>query len=175
MRRQTLFLAVLSAVGLAGCAYRPPGGLAAIRNFDAQAYSGVWYEAARFDHVFERGLTRCRATYTVQPNGGVKVLNEGYDPVKAAWRKAEGSARLVGEPSVGSLRVSFFWPFTAGYHVLDWNRTPPETALVCSDSRDYFWILSRDPVLAEDHYNRLVGQIAGYGFDTNRLIRVTQE
>ena len=157
----------------AGCGTgRPPRGIQPVAGFDLQAYLGTWYEIARLDHVFERGLEQVRAEYSLNPDGSVRVLNSGFDPAKKKWKTAEGRARFAGAADQASLAVSFFRPFYAGYHVFALD--PREYALVTSGSRDYLWILARSKTLPPERTAALLAQAAAAGFDTNALIWVKQ-
>ena len=157
----------------AGCGKSvPPAGIQPVAGFDLSAYLGTWHEIARLDHSFERGLEQVRAEYALNPDGSVRVLNSGFDPAKKKWKTAEGRARFAGAADVGSLAVSFFRPFYAGYHVFALD--PREYALVTSGSRDYLWILARSKTLPPERTAALLAQAAAAGFDTNALIWVKQ-
>ena len=112
---QWLVPLLAGATLLAGCVpTSPPEGITAVTPFDLQRYQGRWYEQARLDHSFERGLTDVSATYQLQPDGSVRVVNRGFDPAKSEWREAVGKALFVGSHDTGSLKVSFFGPFYGG-------------------------------------------------------------
>ena len=113
--RLSFHLLVLLGVGmlLAGCT-RVPAGLRPVTGFDSQRYLGKWYEIARLDHSFERGLTNVTAEYAVRPDGSISVVNRGYSPRAGKWRQVRGVARFRGDKTVGSLSVCFFWPFWGG-------------------------------------------------------------
>jgi len=162
----------LVAMLCAGCG-QIPDGVQAVDGFDAERYLGTWYEVARLDHSFERGLSRVTATYAARDDGGIDVLNRGYDEEDGEWREARGRARFVGPRDVASLEVSFFGPFYGGYNVIDLD--PGYTiALVAGPNRDYLWILSRDPTPAPAEVERLVARARSLGFDTSGLIYVSQ-
>ena len=150
-------LFVLSAaLFLAGCAATAAQpGVVPVSPFDVQRYQGQWYEIARLDSWFERGLSEVTARYTVQPDGSLQVLNRGFDAASGAWREAEGRALLVAGPNTASLKVSFFRPFYGGYHVVTLDPVY-QWALVVGDDLSYCWILARTPQLAEDVRGRLV-------------------
>ncbi len=148
-----------------------PDGVEPVRGFDLERYLGRWHEIARLDHSFERGLSRVTADYSRRDDGGVRVLNRGYDAAKGAWKEAEGRAYPIGETEVASLKVSFFGPFYGGYHVIALD-ADYRWALVAGPSRDYLWILAREPQLDPAIYARLVAQAAADGFPVDRLIRV---
>lgn len=155
----------------AGCGTPlPPQGIQPVAGFDLPAYLGTWYEIARLDHYFERGLEQVRAEYSLNSDGSVRVRNSGYDPAKKKWKTAEGRARFAGAADRASLAVSFFGPFYAGYHVFALD--PREYALVTSGTRDYLWLLARSKTLRPERTAALLAQAAAAGFDTNALIWV---
>lgn len=167
------FLFCLLAFILTGCTSIPEG-LQPVKNFNAQRYLGTWHEIARLDHRFERGLTQVSATYTQRADGGIDVLNRGFDPVKGAWREAQGRAYFLQTPDIASLKVSFLWPIYGGYHVivLDPNY---RYALVAGPSRDYLWILARDKHLPPAVLTELKLAARHAGFDVNALMMVKQD
>jgi len=148
-----------------------PMGLEPVGGFDLERYLGLWYEIARLDHSFERGLSRVTATYALRKDGGVDVLNRGYNGEKDSWKEARGKAYFVGEPTVGSLKVSFFGPFYGGYNVIRLGEDYAY-AVVCGPSRDYLWILSREPRMDQSLLDGLVEFAKGAGFATEELIFV---
>ena len=169
-----LVMSAMALVGLVGCQTAPPAGLTPVSDFRPEAYLGTWYEMARIDHSFERGLTHCQAIYSQRSDGALRVLNRGFDPLRQEWREAEGVARFRSDAHTGSLKVSFFGPFYAGYHVLAWEPRAPSYAVVCSNTRDYLWILARERALPPATLRQIIQQVQTWGFATNRLLFVTQ-
>lgn len=163
---------VLSGVSLAlGCT-GVPEGVEPVRGFEIDRYLGTWYEIARLDHRFERGLTDVTATYAPRADGGITVRNRGYDPEAGTWEDATGRAYFRGDPSVASLKVSFFGPFFGGYHVIALDREGYADALVTGPSRDYLWILAREPELPAARREALVGLARDAGYAVDELIWV---
>lgn len=134
-----MFLGVTAL--LSGCT-QVPKGVTPIQNFKLERYLGKWYEIARLDHSFERGLTQVSAKYSMREDGGVRVINSGISSETNQSKIAEGKAYFIGSENIGSLKVSFFGPFYGGYHIakLDPNY---QMALVIGPNTDYAWILSR--------------------------------
>ena len=170
------FVAVLltALIGTTGCSTAPPEGVSAVTPFDIERYLGKWYEIARLDHSFERGLTDVSATYRLQADGSVEVVNRGYDPKRGGWREAVGRALFTGDRGRGSLKVSFFGPFYGGYHVVALDQKEYAWSLVMGPDRDYLWILAREKRLPEDVRARLLELARGYGIDVGGLIGVEQ-
>lgn len=170
MKNFTLFFALL----FNGCVALP-SGIYPVQKFDLNRYLGNWYEIARLDHSFERGLNNVSAEYSLRQDGGVKVLNRGYDPLKKVWKQAEGRAYFLSDPTTGSLKVSFFWPFYGGYNIIDLDRDTYAHALVCGPDRSYLWILSRATSLDRKIIDELVRKAEELGFDTSALIYVSHD
>lgn len=175
MTRST-FLPLLMAsllLALAGCTSAPPN-VQPVGNFQLERYLGSWYEIARLDHSFERGLTRVTADYSLRPDGGVKVVNRGYAADRQEWKEAEGKAYFVGRPDQGHLKVSFFGPFYGAYVIAELDKDY-QYSLVTGPDTSYFWILARTPTLDEAVKQRLVDRAASLGVDTRKLIFVPHD
>ena len=174
MRRARLALRIAGPcaglLALSGCV-GAPDGVTPLRGFDATRYQGEWFAVMRLDHSFERGLTNVSATYSAQGDG-VKVVNRGFDRKACRWRSIEGQARFLETPEVASLAVSFFGPISGGYHVIALDRKAYGWAMVAGPTRDYLWILSRNPQLAPEVRARLIAQARDLGFPVDKLARV---
>ncbi len=143
-----------------------------VKEFDLSRYLGEWYEIARYDHSFERGMDNTMAHYILQDDGKVVVLNTGWEDGK--FKLAEGKAKYldpVDDP--GALRVSFFWFFYSDYNVMmvDDNY---QISLVGSKAQKYLWILSRTPVPDPDLLQMVLEEAQKRGYDTSELIWVDQ-
>jgi apolipoprotein D and lipocalin family protein len=171
--KRRLFLLLLPAL-LAGCVTRPDN-ITPVAHLDTARYLGKWYEIARMDHSFERGMSHVSAEYSARDDGGLKVVNRGYKAVDAKWKEAIGKAYFVGEPDQGFLKVSFFGPFYGSYIVFDLDQENYSYSLVSGPDKSYFWLLSRTPKLDDATKARLVGKAQALGFDTSKLIYVSQD
>jgi apolipoprotein D and lipocalin family protein len=169
--RRVLFTTLLL---LSGCV-KMPDNVSPVSEFDLNRYMGKWYEIARLDHSFERGLTSVTATYSQREDGGVRVINRGYNADKELWKSAEGKAYFVGAETEGYLKVSFFGPFYGSYVILELDRKNYSYALVCGPNRNYLWVLSRTPVLDGEIVDRLVQKAKALGFETEKLIYVAHK
>lgn len=162
---------VLVIVLLAACTSLPDD-VAVVGDFELERYLGTWYEIARLDHRFERGLSSVTATYSMRGDGGVNVLNRGYKASADEWDEASGKAYFVDEPDVGRLKVSFFGPFYGGYNIVELDKDRYRYALVAGPNRNYLWILSRAPTLDDGILTALVSTATRLGFPTDELIYV---
>ncbi len=162
-----LLLLVLSAcTGL-------PEGVEPVENFQLGRYLGSWYEIARLDHSFERGLSCVQAHYSLREDGGVRVINRGYDSGNGEWREAEGKAYFVGSSDSGYLKVSFFGPFYGAYVIMALDHEGYRYSLVSGPDRSYLWILSRTPEMDPATLERLIGQAREADYPVDKLIFVS--
>ncbi|MDO9214876.1 MAG: lipocalin family protein [Methylococcales bacterium] len=158
---------------LAGCTGLPDN-VRPVNDFKAEKYLGKWYEIARLDQSFERGLTHITAEYSLRDDGGLKVLNRGYSASENKWQEAEGKAYFVGDPSQAHLKVSFFGPIYGSYIVFELDRDNYQYALVSGPDKSYLWLLAREPKIKDDIKKTLIAKAASLGFDTSKLIFVDQ-
>jgi apolipoprotein D and lipocalin family protein len=174
--RRTLALLCLM---LAGCTKTtterlnlPP--LTTVPSVDLQRYLGTWYEIASYPQSFQEGCTGTTANYSLQEDGTIKVLNRCREgSLNGKERRAEGEARVVDKTTNAKLEVSFFGPFWGDYWIIALGDNY-EYAVVGHPSRDYLWILSRDPHLPPDVYLRLLSHVEAMGYDRKRLQRTVQ-
>jgi apolipoprotein D and lipocalin family protein len=166
-------LGLYMSIFLFGCV-GIPSNITPVKGFDIERYKGTWYEIARLDHSFERGLEKVTAEYGAKSDGGITVENKGFDPKSGIWKKAVGKAYFVGDPHEGRLKVSFFGPFYGGYNIIGLDEKDYSYALVCGPDRSYLWILARKPYLDESIKSQLVQKAEAFGFETEKLIYVKQ-
>ncbi|MDO6763020.1 lipocalin family protein [Agarivorans sp. 1_MG-2023] len=168
MKKTVIFVAVLLISACSG----KPEGIEPVSNFQLQKYLGTWYEVARLDHSFERGMSHVTATYSLRDDGKVTVLNKGFSEQEQQWFEAEGIAQFVDSPDIGHLKVSFFRPFYGAYVVFALDEQDYQYALVAGPNRKYLWLLARTPDLAHQVKRDLVHEAKDLGYDVDALIYV---
>jgi apolipoprotein D and lipocalin family protein len=168
----SLLVACLSVL-VSGCTGLPEN-ITPVEGFELNRYLGKWYEIARLDHRFERGLSNVTAEYSLLENGDVKVLNSGLASDDNTRKQAEGKARFVGDESTAHLKVSFFGPFYSSYVVFELDQDNYQYAFIAGYNKSYLWLLSRTPEVSDELVDRFVKRAGELGFDTNELILVEQ-
>lgn len=167
-------LSIILILFFTGCVGIPEN-VKPVDDFKLDRYLGTWYEIARLDHPFERGLSRVTAEYSLRDDGGVRVVNRGYSAEENKWKQAEGKAYFVRGSDQGYLKVSFFGPFYGSYVVFELDHEHYQYALVCGPDTSYLWILARTPELRKDIVDDLLAKAASAGFDTSGMIFVDHE
>lgn len=162
------FILLIACVGI-------PDNIEPVSNFKLERYLGTWYEIARLDHSFERGLSRVSANYSMREDGGVNVVNRGYSAEDTNWKEAEGKAYFVENADLGYLKVSFFGPFYGAYIIFELDHDNYQYSLVSGPNKSYLWLLARTPKINGVTRSLLVKKAAELGYDTSKLIYVEHE
>lgn len=170
MKKITLALITLALLGCLG----KPDNIQPVQPFALDRYLGRWYEIARLDHSFERGLDHVNAEYSLKDDGSVRVINRGYDPVKKEWRSTEGKAQFVGSNNEGYLKVSFFGPFYGSYIVFGLDQKDYQYSFISGPDTSYLWLLARTPTVNNSVMQQFLAEAKKAGFDTSKLILVDQ-
>jgi apolipoprotein D and lipocalin family protein len=161
-----LIFAVTGCVGV-------PEGIEPVGGFDKTRYLGKWYEIARLDHSFERGMERVSAEYSLRDDGGINVINRGFDSQSRQWDEAHAKAFFVDDPQLAHLKVSFFGPFYGSYVIFELDKNY-QYAFVTSSNKSYLWLLSRSPQVGDKLKQHFLAAVAALGFDQTAIIFVDQ-
>lgn len=149
-----------------------PDGVTPVTGFELNRYLGTWYEIARLDHSFERGLEQVTAEYSMRDDGGVRVLNRGFSVSDQNWEEAEGKAYFVEDDNTGYLKVSFFGPFYGSYVIFELEQDNYDYAFVSGPDTSYLWLLARTPEVSPAVIRRFEQRASSLGFDVDNLIYV---
>lgn len=168
-----LLIMFFAALTNAACASTPVDAVP-VDNFEGERYLGKWYEIARLDHSFERGMTKVTATYSRRDDGGIKVENKGCKAAKGKWSDATGKAYFTKGETIGQLKVSFFGPFYGKYIVFDLDKEDYAYAYISGGSDKYLWLLSRTPEISDQRRADFISKSQALGYDTDGLIWVEQ-
>ncbi len=146
-----------------------------VKHLDIEKYLGTWYEIARFDHKFERGLVGVTATYSMRDDGKIKVVNRGFKgSLEGKLSEAVGKAKIPNPDEPAKLKVSFFLFFYGDYYVMELDEDY-QWAVIGSSSDKYLWILSRSPQMDEKIYSGILENLKNRGYDLTGLIKVPQK
>ena len=145
-----------------------------VTDFDLSRYLGKWYEIARLDNRFEKGLSHVTAEYSLRKDGGLQVINRGYSEKTGNWKKAEGKAYFVTSGSEGYLKVSFWGPFYGSYVIFELDHDHYQYAFVSGNNLSYLWLLSRTPTVSPEIIEKFKTAANLLGFDTGELVYVNQ-
>lgn len=163
-----MFLSVMLAAALAASLEPPP--LRTVPKVDLERYLGTWYEIATIPQRFQKGCTAVTATYSLRPDGDIRVVNAcRKDSLEGKPKSITGKAWVVDKDTNAKLKVRFFWPFSGDYWIIDLDTLSYQYAVVGHPNRQYLWILCRQPRMDEELYQSLLARIADQGYDLSRI------
>jgi len=171
---QLITLCILMLISCKSNSQKTEMNYSTVTNVELEKYTGKWYEIARFDHRFERGLVGVTATYSVLPDGKIKVINAGYkNTLYGKFKTANAKAKIPDAKQPGKLKVYFVPFFGADYNIMELDENY-QWALVGSSTPNYLWILSRTPKMDEEIYNLILAKAKKRGYTVDELIKVEQ-
>ena len=175
-KKKSLFLLTAAAAGtLIYNIWKPvKSDLPVIQNFNILKYLGQWYEIARMDFYWEKGLKNVEAHYSLLANDKIEVLNSGIRILDNKVKSSTGKAKFAGAPNEGALLVSFFGPFYSGYNIMHVDENY-QYALVFGQNLDYLWILSRTKTIPSAVREMYIDYATQAGYAVEQLIWTIQE
>ena len=132
MKKRMIYV-MIAVVMLAGCVSGPKVDNTPVSELDLNRYLGEWYEIARFDHSFERGVEQAKANYTLNEDGTIKVVNSGIKDGKP--KTAKGKAKRTVIPSL--FRVSSLVLSTLTIASCCWMQTTSICSLAAAQITTY--------------------------------------
>ncbi len=171
---KSLFLIlIVGSIGLVA-AQAEDRPLAVVDHVDLERYVGTWFEIATIPQRFQKGCVGVTATYTLRPDGKIRVINRcRKETLDGQLREVEGKAWVVDKTTNAKLKVQFFWPFSGAYWVIELD-PDYRWAVVGHPNRNYLWILSRTPQTDQALYDDLIDRIGNKGYDIARIKRTLQ-
>jgi len=134
---------------------------------DPAQFAGTYYEQGSVKQFFSIGLVNTKATYSVNPDGTIRVENSGnYFFNRGPKSSIVGSAVPVNEANT-ALNVGFFGSSPSA--------NPPGNYTILAKAPDYSWvivsdpsgqsgyILTRDKNITPEQYQQLLAQARSLG------------
>lgn len=167
------FSAMLITLLLAGCASRQP--LPTVPHVDLNRYEGRWFEIAKYPNWFQRGcVADTTAEYTAQPDGTIRIVNRCRQK-HGSLSEARGQASVVPGSNNAKLRVRFSGsPIAGDYWIIGLDEKNYSWALVGHPSRQFLWILARQPHMNSQTYADVVSLAEKLGFKSGRIEKSNQ-
>ncbi len=152
---------------------KPRKPLATVPHVELTEYLGRWYEIARYPRHFERKcVVNAMVNYSQRSDGKIDWLNTCRRK-DGSVKKIKGIAEIEDSDTNAKLKVTFTWPFSEDYWIVD-LASDYSYAAVGDPTRSNLWILSRTPQMDELTYSSIAGRLRQLGFDPARLKRCPQ-
>jgi len=163
------FLIISASILLCSCAlaaHTPRLPLEVVSHVELSRYTGTWYEIARYPNSFQKGCIHSSAAYKLKSDGSISVMNSCLK--NGAMKTEKGKAWVVDPITNAKLKVSFFWPFSGDYWIIDLGEDY-DYAVVSEPGMKYLWILARNPQMDDSLYVKILQRLREKGFDIRLL------
>lgn len=169
--KKTLVLGLL-VLTLSGCNYTT------VNYVDIPRYMGLWYQISANPAFFNEGLVGVTANYTLNADGTVTVLNQGFqDTLDGEKSEITGVAEVFDEATNAALRVTFpgqpELPYP-NYLIVVLDEVDYQYAVVTDPLQTTLFVLSRTPQMDEGLYQNILAELAVKEIDTSKLLLTPQ-
>ena len=141
-----------------------------IESFDLNRFMGTWYEIARLDHPYERGLERVTAQYQFDQKGVVTLINQGYKQGNIRTRR---HGKLLPTMTPNYFKVYFGFPIGFHYRVAyiegDYSLT-----IITGARSNTLWFMARSRSITLEQRHLLESVATQLGYDVSKLIYTKQ-
>jgi apolipoprotein D and lipocalin family protein len=177
MKAEILMLArpiLIAAFLLAGCRGEEHPPLALAGEVDLARFMGDWYVIANIPTFIEKGAHNAVESYRLAENGTIETTFTFRADAFDGKEKRYTPRGFVREGSGNAVwGMQFVWPVKADYRItyLDDDYT---LTVIGRQARDYVWIMARQPAIPDEDYRRILGFLAGQGYDVSKIRKVPQ-
>jgi apolipoprotein D and lipocalin family protein len=173
MVRLRLFTVALIAVGLSACASKV-AEMETVEHVDINRFMGDWYVIANIPTFLEKGAHNAVENYRLDEDGSIDTtFTYRKDAFDGKLKTYNPRAFITDKQTNATWGMRFVWPIKADYRIIylddDYTRT-----VIGRQSRDYVWIMAREPSISEGDYDELVELIESVGYDSAKLQRIPQ-
>ena len=174
-KKMCYFVVIIVVIGLSlsGCAIIGSpvlDNIQTVDQVDLERYAGVWYEIASLPTWFANDLVCVTATYTLQEDGKIEVINQGFQGTPdGKLDDITGTAWVPNPDEPGQLKVSFFPLISSQYNIIALDEENYSYAMVTGKNYNFLWILSRTPQMEPAIYDMLIQQAEGWGYDVTSI------
>lgn len=159
----------------------PASAVTTVDQVDLTRYTGQWYEIASMPQWFQNKCAKnVMAQYSLKENGRIEVINSC---VKDNEQRTEtiGEAKVEDATTNAKLKVTFVkifgeyvYSFGGDYWVIDLEPNY-NYSVVGHPTREYGWILSRQPTLPDADLVRIAESLKAQGYDTCKFNMSVQD
>jgi len=170
----SLVMLIFAAAGVTAASAAETKPLEVVPRVDLPRYLGTWYEIATIPQRFQKGCVGVTAHYSLRADGKIDVVNVcRKETLDGKSKSVRGKAWIVDKTTNAKLKVSFFWPFSGDYWIIDLDEDY-RWAVVGHPARTYLWILCRTPQMDPALYEELLGRIAAKGYELAKIKKTLQ-
>ncbi|MEO7598709.1 MAG: lipocalin family protein [Opitutus sp.] len=148
--------------------------LHSVSYVDLDRYLGRWYVISHVPYFLENGKVGTSDNYARRPDGKLDAIfafrKESLTAPEKTWN---GVAEITDPKTNAEWKVSFVWPISATYRVLELD-PDYRWAVVSNGNGKLVWVLARETSLPDAQYQDILRRVTAQGLDANKLVKVPQ-
>lgn len=158
----------------ASCSSVPEKPIEIVNYVDLPRFMGDWYVIANIPTFIEKQAHNAIESYSLKD---AKTVSTIFTFRKGSFdgpaKRYEPTGYVKDHPSNAVWGMRFVWPIKADYRIVYLNEDY-STTVIGRNKRDYVWIMSRTPQIADDEYQRIMTFLKDQGYDTSLIQKVPQ-
>jgi apolipoprotein D and lipocalin family protein len=159
----------------------PP--LKTVASCSTEKFMGTWFVIGVKPTVFETTCSNAVEKYSFVGDSESYDINidfqyNNYDPITSPLKALPQKGWVQGEDKKNSSvwKVSPFGPIRMPYLIIELDEDNYDYCVVGYPSRNYCWIMGRNPIMSNDTYNMLTDRLVkNHQYDLNGLRKVPQK
>lgn len=139
-------------------------------HVDLQRFMGDWYVIGFIPLAPEKDAHNGIESYELAEDGRINTTYRFRDgSFEAPLKTFTPTAWVVEGSNNSQWKMQFIWPFKADYRIA-YLAPDYSVTIIARQSRDYVWLLAREPELAEGVRQDMERRIAAMGYSMEQFI-----
>ncbi|MFN0038516.1 MAG: lipocalin family protein [Burkholderiales bacterium] len=149
--------------------------IATVADVNLERFMGDWYVIANIPTFIEKGAHNAVESYRLDSDGTIATtFTFRAGAFDGETKRYHPRGYVLNLKSNAVWGMQFIWPIKADYRISYLSEDYTLT-VIGRERRDYVWIMSRTPDIAEADYQRLLRFVGDQGYDLAKLQRVPQQ
>ena len=140
-----------------------------VPQVDLKRYMGNWFEIGRYPNPWQKDYVAVKTNYRLRKDGKIDFQSTGRKKAfDGTFKEQKATAKIVSGSKNTRWKVSFIWPTSAHYWVIELGDNY-EYSVVGQPDHKRLWILSREKTLDPALQQGICERLVGHGYKPERI------
>ena len=159
---------------LQACSSTPEKPIHLAKSVDLNRFMGDWYVIANIPTFIEEGAYNAIESYALNEDGSIATTFTFNQDSFDGELKTYKPTGFVSENNNSEWGMQFIWPFKAEF-LIAYLSDDYQHTIIARSARDYLWVMSRSPVISDEHYQALVQRSVDMGYSRELIQKVPHQ